>query len=178
VGAAGSGVRFRVHRFVNLGASGPVSVLLRPSGADSLNVVAYRGSFDPADPCANFLGELGCAPAEPGPGSFAFWLGGGEVLELVVHEVNPDSSEGAYKLELFGLANPDPGLRVDHLRVLNAVRLSWTAAGDFLVPARSKTLGGAQAWTALEPPAFAAGGSYSLVLPWEPGSHFFRLEQP
>ena len=77
------------------------NVVLTQTGSD-LFAVAYSGSFTPADPSLNWLGDAGSSnPSSP----FSVNVPNGQSLVLVVHEVNPGAGVGqTYTLT----ANPAP----------------------------------------------------------------------
>jgi len=83
-------------------ASGCVEVTLL---ASNLHCAAYsQFGFDPSDPSANFLADIGSSPTVPIPRTFSFAVTAGIPFSVVVHEVNPGGGDGQqYTLEVGGI---------------------------------------------------------------------------
>jgi hypothetical protein len=78
--------------------------------ANDIFLVAYLGSFDPTDICANYVADQGSSPdpsAPPGP--FSFDLADGQTAVIVVSEVTADSGCPDYTVTISNLCNrPSP----------------------------------------------------------------------
>jgi subtilisin-like proprotein convertase family protein len=129
---------YDTHTFTNTGGPACVTVHLDdPCG--NLFATAYLGSYNPADLCANYLGDIGNSSAA---GSFSFNVPANTNFVVVVNDVGAGGGVGCdYTLVAIGTECP-PVLAID-LVPGNKVRLHWptTASGylleatDVLVPA-------------------------------------------
>jgi len=96
--------KYDTYKFTNTSnASGCVQVtfnVLSPSGAPGHWVVAYNGSFNPANLQQNYLADTGSSTWNgQGPVPFSFNLGAGASVVFVVQEVDP-SIGGDYRLDV------------------------------------------------------------------------------
>jgi hypothetical protein len=62
--------------------------LTRTSGAGQIFTAAYLGSFNPADPAANYLADPG--GSTPPATAYSFFVPAGQTAVVIVHEVDPD----------------------------------------------------------------------------------------
>lgn len=71
----------------------------------SLQFSVRLGSFDPANPCTNYLGDGGAGFSGAADGSFSFNVPAGQDFIVVVNENDPGGATGcAYKLTISGLS--------------------------------------------------------------------------
>jgi HYR domain-containing protein len=100
---------FDAYTFLNSGSSTAcVTVAFTMSGcslAASLQFSARLGSFDPANPCANYVGDAGAGFSGLSDGSFSFNVPAGQNFVVVVNENDPGGAVGcAYSLTISGVS--------------------------------------------------------------------------
>jgi len=89
---------YNAYTYTNsTGAALCVTVTLTVPDASNLFSVAYAGSFNPADPTANYLADAGLSSGNGGTITYGFTLTPGQVAVIVVHAVNAGGT-GAYTL--------------------------------------------------------------------------------
>ena len=75
-------------------------------GTNYIFLVAYLGSFDPTDICANYLADQGSSPDPSAPpGAFSFNLDDGQTAVIVVSEVTADAGCPDYTVSVSGLCS-------------------------------------------------------------------------
>ena len=87
--------------------SGCVEVKLRNTGANNIFSVAYNSAgFDPNDPDANYLADMGSSITSAGQErSYSFNVTAGVPFSIAVHETNPGGAPDAeYELSVSGIA--------------------------------------------------------------------------
>lgn len=97
-GPAGA-LNYDAHTFKNFSQSTQcITVTLDPQTCTTnlIHAVAYIPTFNPADPTANYAGDIGASPTTPK--SFSFNVPGGASFVVVVHEITPGSGCPGYKL--------------------------------------------------------------------------------
>ena len=78
------------------------------SGANAIFAAAYAGSFDPAHPCDNMVGDSGNATSGNNL-SFSFNVPAGGTFVVVVNETTVNAGCEFFKLDIFGLCGkPSP----------------------------------------------------------------------
>jgi N-acetylneuraminic acid mutarotase len=96
----------------NTGASACVSVDASTScvGTNYIFLVAYNGSFNPADLCENYLADQGGSP-DPStpPGPFSFDMADGQTVVIVVSEVTADAGCPDYTVTVSNLCSGGGG---------------------------------------------------------------------
>ncbi|HEY6000833.1 MAG TPA: hypothetical protein VI078_16220 [bacterium] len=73
--------------------------------ATRVHASAYGGSFDPADPCLNYLGDVGTAPPDGGAASFSFIVPASQTLVMVLNTTVASAECPAYDLQLSGCSD-------------------------------------------------------------------------
>lgn len=100
---------FDSYSFTNT-SNGAACVTFNLTSACSTNIygVTYLGSFNPANPSQNFLGDFGASVA--GTATWSVDVPAGQTVILVVHEVNANALCASYTATVTGLqANNDGG---------------------------------------------------------------------
>jgi hypothetical protein len=64
----------------------------------SIFSAAYLGSYDPTNPCTNYLADMGYSP--PALNAYQFTVPAGATYVVVVNEVNPNTGCGSYTLSV------------------------------------------------------------------------------
>ncbi|MCI0489867.1 MAG: HYR domain-containing protein [Blastocatellia bacterium] len=102
---------FDSYTFINPGATTAcVTVNFTMTGCNlgqAMQFSARLGSFDPANPCANYVGDGGAGFSGEVDGSFSFNVPAGEIFVVVVNENDPGGAVGcAYSLTISGITCP------------------------------------------------------------------------
>jgi hypothetical protein len=89
-------VRYDAYTYANTtGGPACVTVSLNASACQSaIFSAAYLGSFDPSNPAANYLADMGASTNSAG--SYSFSVPSGSTYTVVVHEVNQNAGCSAY----------------------------------------------------------------------------------
>jgi concanavalin A-like lectin/glucanase superfamily protein len=91
----------------------------------AMHAAAYLGTFDPTDPCLNYLGDNGVYGTTP----FSFSVPAGSNVVIVVSLwVGVDVGCNNYTLELFGLPCPPPALAIANDTAPGKVQVRWSSA--------------------------------------------------
>ncbi len=100
-----NGYFFDKYNVVNNGAADICATITLTTGC-GFNVFAstYLGSFNPANICANYLGNLGSSPVTSG--SFTASIPANSTVVVVVSGVNSGVGCGSYTLQVTGLTQP------------------------------------------------------------------------
>ncbi len=67
----------------------------------SIESAAYLGSFDPANPCTNYLADLGDSP--PSQNQYSFTVPAGAAFVIVINEVQANLGCASYTMTVSGL---------------------------------------------------------------------------
>lgn len=89
IASAGSPFTFDAYEFVNDSSSSSCVTFTFPPSCgpnNAIHPVAYLGSFDPANPCANYLGDIGNSINTTDGGEFSVNVPANSTVVLVVHE--------------------------------------------------------------------------------------------
>lgn len=180
--------RYATHSFTNNGPATCVAVALTvpcAAGSNGLVAAAYLGDFNPADACANLLGDSGQEISD-GAGGFSFAVPAGAKFTVVVNEHNydaPSSGCGGYSLELYGLPCPEkqPTLHIANDAGPDAVRLHWSTAYPGFDLQGRPSIGGLVigGFTNVNASPVVIDGHYSVTNKHDgKGNGFFRLRKP
>ena len=144
-----------------------------PQGA--MHAAAYLGSFDPNDPCKNYLGDGG----GDGTAAFSFPVPAGSNVVLIVTLWTPDIGCDAYTLELFGLNCPPPRLDIEREAQPDKVRVHWSTAypGWQLQSVSNLSIAPPLFQPVLIPPVMA-GGRCNVTNDSSGTNQFYRLFNP
>ena len=174
---------YRVHRITNSGPETCVSAVLADLCRGSnlrLHCAAYLGSYDPANPCANYLGDTG-SELTAGSTGFAFTAPPDAVIALVVSSpVSATACVGAYLVQLHGLPCPPPTLHIAQTGNPEEVRLFWSTAYPDFDLQRTPTLNGPP----LSPfvnvlfTPIVVNGDYSVTNRTTAPPAYYRLRKP
>jgi hypothetical protein len=169
VGGLDAPIHYDKHTFTNAGAATCVTVYLdSPCG---LFASAYLGSFNPADLCANYLGDMGYNYTF---GSFSFSVPANTNFVVVVNDVPSEGGQCDYTLVVTG-TDCQPSLAIA-AAPQSKVRLSWpTSAAGYhlestpaLVPAN---------WAAVTNEPIVNAGKFAVTN--SVGTYrFYRLQKP
>jgi hypothetical protein len=102
---------FDAYAFINPGASTAcVTVSFEMTGcslSQAMQFSARLGSFDPSNPCANYVGDGGAGFSGEFDGQFSFNVPAGQTFVVVVNENDPGDATGcAYSLTISGITCP------------------------------------------------------------------------
>jgi len=140
---------------------------------NALGLAAYLGSFDPTEPCAGYLGDLGQGGPPYPP--FSFRVPAGSNFALVVMQRTTNLPCNSYAIELFGLPCPLPTLAISPEATPNTVRVQWSTAYPGWTAQQVAPLGGAFS-NVLQQPVIVAG-RYSITNIPTTTNHFYRLKE-
>jgi autotransporter-associated beta strand protein len=174
-----SPVRNIVHSFVNNTTNQLcVTAVLQydcPSAVyGTLGVAAYLGSFNPDQPCATYLGDIGFGGPPYPPFSFSVPAGSNFVVVVTARETNLICD--TYALRLFSLPCPPPTLAISRETAPNRVRVDWSTAYPGWTAQSSPTIIGNYSDVPLVPAM--VNGRYALTNLPATNNNFFRLHQP
>jgi autotransporter-associated beta strand protein len=166
---------YNIHTFTNnSGADECVSISMSDSCSSQAFAAAYLGSFDPANLCANYLGDGGFS----GIATFSVTIPSGARYVVVVNEVTPNAAcTAGYILQLSGLPCPPPSLSIQSITNSQA-RLYWpSTAGGYLLEATPSLV--PSNWTTIANEPIVGGGSYNVTnSDVAPPIRFYRLRKP
>ena len=107
----GSSFAFDAYQFVNDSSSASCATFTFPTACgvnQGVHPVLYLGSFDPANPCTNYLGDLGHSINAGESGAFSVNVPANSTVVLVVHEVGTLPGCQDYSFSVTGLSCPQP----------------------------------------------------------------------
>ncbi len=165
---------YDIYSFTNnTGAEACITIDLANSCSNNVFAAAYLSSFDPADLCANYLGDPGVSGSNL---AFSVTVPAGAVYKVVVNEINPDTGCSNYILSLSGLPCSQPLLNVQAVPTGKA-RLYWSSsAGGYLLESTPSLFPTNWSVTADEP--LISGGNYNVTNDIIGPSRFYRLHKP
>lgn len=137
---------------------------------NAFGAAAYLGSFNPADPCAGYLGDSGAT----GLSAFSFHVPAGSNFVVVVSARDTNLGCSSYALQLFGLPCLLPTLKIAREAAPAKVRLDWSTAYPGWTVQQEGSLGGI--FSVLSQVPTILNGRYTLTNLPASGSQFFRLE--
>jgi hypothetical protein len=135
-------------------------------------VAAYLGDFNPNDPSAGYLGDIG----EGGPPypAFSFQVPAMTNFTLVVMQQATNLVCEDYTIELFGLPCPLPTLVVESDSVSNRLRVDWSTAYPGWIAQSASQLNGTFS-NAPQAPAIV-NGRYAITNIAATTNQFYRLK--
>jgi hypothetical protein len=179
----GARLFYRVHLITNNGPETCVTAVLADLCRASnlrLHAAAYLGSYNPADPCANYLGDTG-SELTTASANFSFTAPANAVIALVVSSpVASTTCPISYLVQLHGLPCPPPVLHIAKTANPDEVRLHWSTAYPDFDLQRTPTLNGAAPYpfvNVLTPPV-VVNGDYSVTNRTSAPNAFYRLRKP
>ena len=179
----GARLFYRVHLITNTGPATCVSAVLADLCRASnlrLHAAAYLNSYDPANPCANYLGDTG-NELTSGSTSFSFAAPENAVIAIVVSSpVTSTTCPISYGLQLHGLPCPPPTLYIEKTANPDEVRLFWSTAYPDFDLQRTPTLNGAAPHPFVNVPftPFVVNGDYSVTNSTSGVDAYYRLRKP
>lgn len=179
----GARLFYRVHLVTNTGPETCVTAVLTDLCRASnlrLHAAAYLGSYNPADPCANYLGDTGTELAA-GSASFSFAAPSNAIIAIVVSSpVTATTCPVSYSVQLHGLPCPPPTLRIDRTASPDEVRLHWSTAYPLFDLQRSLNLNGAGPYPFVNVATLpvVVNGDYSVTNATTGRDAYFRLRKP
>ncbi len=180
-----SGLRlfYRVHLVTNNGPATCVSAVLNDLCRASnlrLHAAAYLGTYNPTDPCANYLGDTGSELAA-GSASFSFAAPENAVIAIVVSSpVATSSCLVSYQMQFYGLPCPPPALRIARTANPDEVRLHWSTAYPGFDLQRTPSLNGIAPFPFVNVPVapVVVEGDYTVTNSSSGTDAYFRLRKP
>jgi autotransporter-associated beta strand protein len=168
------GHHYHLHSFTNdSGADACITVSLNTSCGANAYAVAYLGSFDPANLCANYLGDAGAS----GPSAFSVNVPAGATYLVDVVETSSNALCSAYTLQLSGLPCPSvPALNIASVTPGQA-RLFWTNSGGGFRLESTPSLVPTN-WAAVTNPPVDVSGNFTVTNDTIGASRFYRLHKP
>jgi hypothetical protein len=149
-----------------------------PALFGSLGIAAYLGSFNPAQPCATYLGDGGAGGPPYSP--FSFRVPARSNFVVVVTALDTNLVCDTYTLELFGLPCPPPVLHIAKDAAPNKVLLQWSSAypGYRLQSANGLPAPGPIPFGNVATPPVLVGGKFAVSNSVAAPRQFFRLKSP
>ena len=172
--------RYRTHTYTNLSGQ-PTCVTVRCTPlctndpANVLAVAAYRGAFDPASVCDNFLGDSAGFFGNGVTRSFSFQVPATNSFQVVVTAINnPECS--SYTLEV---NSPDLCPVALHISALapNLMRLDWPSYAGGYELNRSPNLA-PPGWTGVTNNPVVKSGRFVVSNSVPETNGFYRLHKP
>lgn len=170
-------VHYDIYTFTNTGPDTCVTVDLDTPGS-SANMIfaqAYLGSFNPADLCTNYLGDLGASHIQSS-GEFSFIAPSNAVYLVVVNEVTANAGCTNYTLVVRGAPCPPPTLNAS-LVPNNRIRVDWpTSAGGYKlesIPSLALT-----DWSVVTNDPIVSSGRFNVTNITTGTNRFYRLDKP
>jgi HYR domain len=111
IASAGVSFTFDSYQFVNDSSSAACVTFTFPAACgvnNAVHPVAYLGSFDPANPCTNYLGDIGHSINAGESGAFSVNVPANSSVVLVVHETGTQSGCQGYNFSVTGLPCQQP----------------------------------------------------------------------
>jgi autotransporter-associated beta strand protein len=144
----------------------------------SLGIAAYLGSFNPAQPCATYLGDGG-GDGPPYP-PFSFRVPAGSNFAVVVTARDTNLVCDTYTLELFGLPCPPPMLHIARDTTPGKVLLQWSSAYPAyrLQSTGALPVSGPAAFSNVTVSPVLVSGKFAVSNSVAAPRQFFRLELP
>jgi autotransporter-associated beta strand protein len=171
-------INYDVHYFTNTSASAEcvsVSLTVLDSGNQCFSA-AYLGSFNPADLCANYLGDSAFSTSGSNTLTYSIVVPAQSGFAVTVNEIYAGTGVAGYNLTLTG-TECAPSLAISPA-ANNRVRLHWptTAVGYQL---EAKQVITDTNWSSVTNEPFVSEGRYSVTNnPLHPTTRFYRLHKP
>lgn len=166
---------YNVYNFTNESSSAQcVYMSIHVHDAEQTFIAAYLGSFNPANPCDNYLADPGFSTSGTVGGSFI--IPANSAFAIAVSQVDAGSASTNYTLVVSGL-ECRPVLDIDPLAA-NRVRVHWpTSAAGYQLEA-SDILPGSAWWAITNVPS-VIDGRYSITNQTTTSTNlFYRLNRP
>ncbi|HEY5910235.1 MAG TPA: autotransporter-associated beta strand repeat-containing protein [Verrucomicrobiae bacterium] len=175
-GSHGGLYHYDLFTFTNASAA-DACVTVHLQSASDVMAVAYRGTNDPTMVGLRYLGDAGNSTLSSfGHTAFSCSVPAGWNLDVVVHEVQPDSGTLPYTLYVSGLPCPPPTLVIEPAGVPAKARLHWpTWAGEYTLDAASSLA--ASAWEPDPSEPIAGLGRYNVTNDVTGTNRFYRLHR-
>jgi autotransporter-associated beta strand protein len=174
-------IHYDAYTFTNVGAPACVTVTLTTpcnstnSGDNFLHTAAYLGSYDPANKCVNYLGDIGNSPAPSD--SYSFNVPSDSVFVVIVNEVDSGVGCTNYTLNVSGFDCPQR-LEIEPLDA-NRVALKWsTSAVGYKLLSATDLNGPPPNFTPLAAIPVITGGKYIVTNTTSGAQRFYELRKP
>jgi fibronectin-binding autotransporter adhesin len=149
-----------------------VSVTLTNDCGLRLFSVAYLGSYDPSNLCANYLGDQGSSGTN---NAYSFNVTAGTTFSVVVHEVTANAGCDNYQLVVTGLSCGPPLLNI-RPAAPGQVRLNWPTTAAGYVLERTDSIWPTN-WSPSATLPVINGGKYAETNDVSGASKFYRLRK-
>jgi autotransporter-associated beta strand protein len=169
---------YDVYNFTNASGSDQcVYISLTSGGAgvtgDQAFSAAYLGSFNPADLCLNYWGDMGVSTA--GTRSYSVIVPAGNAFAVTVNEIDVGSGIANYTLVVNGLECP-PVLAIDNVPT-DLVRVHWpTTAGGYKLEANEVLT--TTNWLSITNDPIVIDGRLNITNSVDLTNRFYRLHKP
>ncbi|HEY9509639.1 MAG TPA: autotransporter-associated beta strand repeat-containing protein, partial [Verrucomicrobiae bacterium] len=173
-------LRYVTHLFTNsttneLCVTAELKVNCPAAQPNALGAAAYLGSFDPAQPCLNYLGDSG-SPGGTNYPPFSFRVPAGSNIVVVVTARATNLVCDTYALELFGLPCPPPTLVIAREAAPQKVRIDWSTAYPGFTAQQAGQLG--KVFFDVPQIPSILNGRYALTNITANTNQFYRLIKP
>jgi autotransporter-associated beta strand protein len=175
-------IHYDTYTFTNLGPASCVTVSLTSpcnglgAGADFVNSSAYLGSYDPANKCTNYLGDIGASPNPTG--SYSFTVPSNSVFVVVVNETTAGGGCTNYVLDVSGYQCPQQ-LDIAHdPSSTNRVLLKWSTSGAGYNLVSTNVLGDPAGFAPIGPPPVVVNGKFTVTNTASGSTRFYELRRP
>jgi hypothetical protein len=140
---------------------------------NALGVAAYLNTFDPQQPCAGYLGDMGQGGPPYPPFSFRVPPGSNFLLVVTARATNLVCDH--YWLEVFGMPCPPPSLAIAHEIAPAKVRVHWSTAYPGWTAQQEGKISGT--FNAVTQPPVIVGGKYAITNITALTNRFYRLKK-
>jgi autotransporter-associated beta strand protein len=174
-------IHYDAYTFTNAGAAACVTVTLTTpcnstnSGDNFLHSSAYLGSYDPANKCVNYLGDIGNSPSPLG--SYSFNVPSDSVFVVIVNEVDSGVGCTNYTLHVSGFDCPQR-LEIEPVDA-SRVALKWsTSAVGYKLLSATDLNGPPPNFAPLAVSPVVTGGKYTVTNTTSGAQRFYELRKP
>jgi subtilisin-like proprotein convertase family protein len=170
--------RYDSYTFTNAGPESCVTVTLESPCTvvpNRISSAAYLGSYNPANKCANYLGDLGSST--PFETAYSFLVPPDSAFVVIVNEASSGGGCTNYTLHVTGFDCPQP-LGIEPLPA-NRVRLTWsTSAAEYQLVSTNALRNSPNAFGPMAVEPLVVNGKYTVTNTISGSARFFELRKP